>query len=238
MAEAERARWSWASAAVLVLVAAGIAASVIVVRHYGGGNFWPGLVTGFIGTLVAFVLALTWEREQERRQVAKGEADLKERRTTEVRRRLATVRAELEKNAESLEQLEVDPDSIEVSGFVYLHHQLLDGGWTANAPRLSELLADYELVADLAAFYGRIEELRWRLRYRSELVSKALDKMTAPLVDELRAEVAGLLEGVARQIEQPSVQPLGLLHTSTLAATSTATATIETKVIRGNKSER
>ena len=44
-----------------------------------------------------------------------------------------------------------------------VNSELLEGAWAANAPRLSEILSDHELVGDLAATYGRIEELRWRL---------------------------------------------------------------------------
>ena len=57
--------------------------------------------------------------------------------------------------------------------------------------------------------------------------------MTAPLVDMLRIEVDDLFERVTRQIEQPNVQPLGLVHTSAVGATVGTTATIEKKVIRG-----
>jgi hypothetical protein len=57
--------------------------------------------------------------------------------------------------------------------------------------------------------------------------------MTASLVEELQPEVDDLLERVARQIDEPSVQPLGLAHTATLSATVTTTATLEPKVIRG-----
>jgi len=221
----------------LLLGAFGVAALVaivVVIVVYGSGSLIPGLVGGFAASLLAFVLALTWERDQELRRLSLSTEKEQARRTTEVRRRLASVRAELERNSESLRDLEIDPRSIEVPDFLYVNPQLLEGAWTANAPRLSELLADYELVADLASTYGRLEELRWRLRYRTEARTKALDKMTAPLVEELREEVADLVERVRTQIEQPSVQPLGLLHVKTggLAAGVTTSATIETKAIR------
>jgi hypothetical protein len=250
MPGAERARWSWALAMVLVLVAAGIAASVVVVRHYGGGNYWPGLVTGMIGTLVAFVLALSWEREREERRLAQDAVELQQRRVTEVRRRLEPVRAELRVNAGSLEVIAgalggsepVTTASLNVSQppgvpFSFVHPQLLEGAWAASVSRLSELVADYELIADLATAYGRIEELRWRLRYRTEHRSSWLDEMTVPLVDELRAEVADLLDRVGRQIEQPSVQPLGLVHTATVGTAVESEVALKTKVIRGNKPE-
>jgi hypothetical protein len=207
-------------------------------------------VTGFLGTLVAFVLALTWERERERRRLARDAAEFQQRRETEVRRRLQPVRAELDTNAESLRILAdafgiPGPSGVEPAGvsrpegvdFSFRNPELLEGAWTASASRLSELVAEYELVADLATAYGRIEELRWRLRYRTEHRSTWLDTMTASLVSELQLDVTDLLERVARQIEQPSVQPLGLAHTATLGAAVESTASLETRVIRGNRSE-
>jgi hypothetical protein len=58
----------------------------------------------------------------------------------------------------------------------------------------------------------RIEELRWRVRYRTEHESPKLDPINANLVSQLDSEVAGLLERVADEIENPSVQPLGLVQ--------------------------
>jgi hypothetical protein len=122
---------------------------------------------------------------------------------------------------------------------VPVNPQLLEGAWTANAPRLSELVADYGLIADLATAYGRIEELRWRLRFRTEHMSTLLDDMTKPLVDELRDEVDRLLERLLLQIAQPMVQPLGLVHvkSGSLVAGVTTSATIDTKVIRQAESQ-
>jgi hypothetical protein len=183
-----------------------------VIALYGWINFLPGLVVGFGASLTAFVLALSWERDQDLRRQTRGAEAVEARHSSEVRRRLMSVRAELGANQHSLNVLHLDPESTEVSRFAHWHPQLLEGAWTANAPRLSELLADYELVGDLAITYGRIEELRWRLRARSEMRTQELDKMTAPLVEEVRTKVADLISRVGAQIEQPAVQPLGLLH--------------------------
>jgi len=48
----------------------------------------------------------------------------------------------------------------------------------------------------LATTYGRLEELRWRLRHRLELDTIVMDAMTGPPVGELRKEVADLRERV------------------------------------------
>lgn len=157
--------------AIAVIVAALCLAVGYVWGRYGGATFLPGLVATLAGTLVAFVLALAWDRERDRRQYVKEESDLNEQRTTEVRRRFAPVLAELKKNKKSIDGLVDEYKSLPIrhEGRVpMLNPPLLEGAWVANASRLSELVADYELVSDLATTYGKIEELRWRLRLRSE----------------------------------------------------------------------
>ena len=70
-----------------------------------------------------------------------------------------------------------------------INPQLLDRAWLANSERLGDLLADYELMSDLAFFYGRLEELRWRIRYRTEAGgATVMDGMTRSLVEELKPE--------------------------------------------------
>jgi len=101
---------------------------------------------------------------------------------------------------------------------------------------LSELVADYGLIGDLATTYGRIEELRWRLRHRSENMTKDLDPMTAPLIAELRGEVDDLLERVAAQIDHPERPgPWTHPHQEGLTRRVGVTASIETEVIRGGQ---
>lgn len=72
-----------------------LVAVVLIVKGYGGASFWPGLVAGFLGTLVAFVLALAWERERASAEVARQARELYEQRETETKRRLEPVRGEL-----------------------------------------------------------------------------------------------------------------------------------------------
>jgi hypothetical protein len=165
----------------LSLAVIGVIASAFVVWGYGCASFWPGLIAGFLGTLFAFLLALAWDREQARQRLERETTELETRRVTEARRRFAVVQAELRKNEKSLEALDGafqrKPGSAEEFRYRFapVNPQLLEGAWTASAPRLSELVADYELIADLATVYGRIEELRWRLRFRTEHTSALLD---------------------------------------------------------------
>ncbi len=234
----------WLLGAAVAVVALSVG-TWLVVDRYGGGSFFPGLIAGFLGTFLAFVLALGEAGARERRRAERDAGEIEERRATEVRRRFEPVRAELAKNAKSLHDLvgafQRGPATFEELryGFAPLNPQLFEGAWTANAPRLSELVADYELIAALATAYGRTEELRWRLRFRTEHMSTLLDDMTEPLVDELRDEVDHLLERVALQIDQPTVQPLGLVHVKTgqLVAGVRTSATIDTKVIRQAESQ-
>ena len=120
-------------------------------------------------------------------------------------------------------------------GVQMFHPQLLEGAWAANAPRLSELVADYELISDLAVTYGRIEELRWRLRYRSENLGARdlIDGMTLPLVVELDSEITNLVQRVEKQIQSPAAQPLGLAHFGKIESTLTMTSTLEAALIPG-----
>jgi len=207
------------SALIVVAIAAFGVGGAVTTIAYGSRDLFPGLVANFGASLGAFMLALAWERDRERRQAESAAAEVDTRRVTEVRRRLAPVRAELEKNAESLIVLahyfEAQDDE-----FLIFQPQLLEGGWIANAPRLSELVADYGLISDLATTYGRLEELRRRLRYRTEHLSTALDAMAAALVADLDSEIADLIERVREQIDRPDVVTHGLVHvrTGTLGA--------------------
>jgi hypothetical protein len=217
-------------------VAALIGAAVVIAR-YGLDSFLPGLVVDFGASLAAFLLALTWERDQELQRLERGAAEVEARNETEVRRRLTSVHAELEVNQRSLMELQLDPEPTAGRSFTFLDTELLEGAWTANAPQLSELLADFDLVGDLAITYGRLEELRWRLRARSELRTLDLDPMTAPLVDELRVEVADLLKRIDAQIEQPTVQPFGLLRPRGLGGTISHAGSLPTRNVRGSRAD-
>ena len=79
-----------------------------------------------------------------------------------------------------------------------------------------------------------LEELRWRLRYRTEHHSVLLDGMTAPLVTQLRGEVEDLLKRVRRQISGPTVQTIGVAVETNLAGSITPRGGLSLKKIRGD----
>lgn len=233
-------RGSTATWLILLAALVAVGSSIWAGEEYGGAALLPGLIGNFGASLLAFMLALSWERSRERKQAAtdaersrhedeKTASDLQARRATEVRRRLEPIREELRRNRASLDDLSTglaDDPNIRV-----LHPELLDGAWSSNAPRLSELVADYDFIADLSSTFGRIEELRWRLRQRTATIAvmagsdvargleQALRNMTRPLVTELLEEVDDLLKRVGAQIDDPQVQPLGLLHTDSATGT-------------------
>lgn len=211
-----------------------VAAGLVIASSYGVEDLLVQLVAGFAASLLAFMLALTWERDREQKQRDRDREDeerrverereeaerrleqdveeQKQRLETEIRRRFTPVEKELETNHGSLEFLR---DSLPKSGgssFYVLHPQILWSAWDANAPRLSHLVADYDLISKLATTYGRLEELRWRLRFRSEHNTNSIDAMTMPLVQELIEETAALRDRVEKEIESPTIQPYGLRH--------------------------
>jgi hypothetical protein len=71
-------------------------------------------------------------------------------------------------------------------------------------------LADYELVADLSAFYGQIDELRWRLRNRAETGTSAAESWTPripALAQSMQNALPELLMRVRQQEDMPAVEP-------------------------------
>jgi hypothetical protein len=86
---------------------------------------------------------------------------------------------------------------------------LRDASWLASGPALSAIVSNYEIVADLSTFYGHLDELRWRLRYRLELSTpderNYFDGLIEELIGEMKSEVADLLPRVEAETESPHV---------------------------------
>jgi hypothetical protein len=141
------------------------------------------------------------ERAREKRQAEESAKRIADDQAVEVSKRLKTVREELKANRKSIQEA----DAPLRLGSKAVNPQLLDGAWTASAPSLAELLADYELTAEIARVYGRIEELRWRLRTRTETRVNTLDDLTIALVVELGPEVDALLQRITAEIPSPTV---------------------------------
>jgi hypothetical protein len=210
----------------LVAVAVGVllfeALTGYVLDQYGGEQYWPGLATGFGASLAAFVLALEWERFRDKAAVERDAEEANAARQTEARKRLLALEKELRRNRVSIEllkkRLPAGRRAITVTDF--LHPELLDAAWGSSGERLGDLLAEYDLVADLAAFYGRLEELGGesgigRIRHRTASRSSYIDTMAQALA-EMLDEVDGLIDRVQTQAANPEVRTLGVQHVKSL----------------------
>jgi hypothetical protein len=91
----------------LVLIAG---LSVWLVLAYGLEEYAVQLVPGFAAALLAFVIALAWERDREARQAVEGAKRVTEEQVVEVSRRLRTVREELKVNRKSFQDAEQTPE--------------------------------------------------------------------------------------------------------------------------------
>jgi hypothetical protein len=204
--------WPWA----LLVVGIGVAVSTpfVVAGSYGADLTWPALATSFSSTCLAFLVALAWDRRQRsvadrnehaaelRRQDAERRA-AHERRKVEATRRLAAIAIELERIEASLRRTVAEQHR-----YKYFFPDLPTGSWNASSEPLGLIIADYGLIADLSTFYGQVEEMRWRLRFKAS--AGVDDAEVSPLVDGLArallADVVELRDAVAKQRERPEVE--------------------------------
>jgi hypothetical protein len=222
---------------VLLLIGLGVAVALpfAASAHYGGASTWPGLITGFSATCLAFLVALAWDRRQRtiadrrelegerRRQLAEASAELNHR-TTEARRRFSAVALELERIQQSLERARDEQQH-----YKYFFPDLPSGSWRAAGAPLGLIISDYGLMADLATFYGRVAELQWRLRFKAEPSTDTddLNPIIDGLVRTMLEDVADLLPKVRRQVRDPDVEPvLGQTVGGTVVARRPFTAAI------------
>ena len=72
------------------------------------------------------------------------------------------------------------------------------------------IVSDYELMADLATFYGHVEELRWRLRFKADAAvdEEAVNPIITTFVSQMADAVDVLLEQVREQIVNPQVEQI------------------------------
>lgn len=212
-----------------------IAFPLIVWPIYGGPLLWPGLVGNFTASLFAFLCALAWDRREKQRERADEEADYARRAEEAWERELAERRSEARRRFSLLQELRVDAKSFQdASGSLHnriVLPQLLDGSWAASVSALGAIASDYELVANLSTFYGRVRELQWRLRHRLEITNaeekRVFDNMTEPLIAELVEEVAGLIPRVEAEATTPSVIEVPFIPSRTVVYAPPAIAHAE-----------
>ena len=196
-------------------LAVAIVAPIISAHYWGNELMWSLVIAGYSGAALAFTVALFWDRhsrlqdevrqnDAERRRVAERLQQEQERRVVEARRRFGALELELQRLQASIERTKR-----EQAQYKHFFPDLPTGSWAAASGPLGVIVADYELMADLATFYGHVEELRWRLRYKAEAATDEADSIN-PLIDMFVGQMADavtvLLEQVQEQIRNPTVE--------------------------------
>lgn len=208
---------AWPLGLLLVGLAVAVTTPFLAWRWWYDGNAtWPSLISNFSATFFAFVLALAWDRRQRgladakesaaelRRGETEAEAE-QARRTLEARRRFSAIALELARLEASIGRTVK-----EQSGYKCFFPDLPSGSWQAGSGPLGLIIADYGLMADLATFYGHVDELRWRLRFKAQpgLDDAAVSPIIDALARQMLPDVEDLLRQVRAQVTRPDVEPV------------------------------
>jgi hypothetical protein len=198
----------------LLSLAAAVAAPLIGAAIYNPDEIWTLELCGYSGAALAFLTALAWDRhsrlQEEARQAAaerkRNETRLEQeqlRREIEAKRRFGALELELLRLKSSIERTQREQQS-----FKHFFPDLPTGSWQAASGPLGMIVSDYELMADLSTFYGHVDELRWRLRFKAQADTD--DAVVNPMIDTLVAQMAdavdSLLDQVRTQIQRPQVE--------------------------------
>jgi hypothetical protein len=200
---------------VLSLVAA-ILAPFVGAHYYTGEIMWPLVIGGYSSAALAFTTALFWDRhsrlkdevrqnEAERRRSLERLRQEQERRVVEAKRRFGALELELQRLKASIERTQR-----EQANYKHFFPDLPAGSWAAASGPLGVIVSDYELMADLATFYGHVEELRWRLRFKADAAvdEHLVNPIIAAFVSQMADAVDVLLEQVREQIANPQVEQI------------------------------
>jgi len=200
---------------VAALVAA-VVAPIVGAHYYTGEIMWPLVIGGYSGAALAFTTALFWDRhsrlrdevrqsEAERRRAADRLRQEQERRVVEAKRRFGALELELERLKAS-----IDRAKREQHNYKHFFPDLPTGSWAAASGPLGLIVSNYELMADLSTFYGHVEELRWRLRFKADAATD--EKIVNPIIDTFVAQMSDavntLLEQVREQVQNPHVEQI------------------------------
>jgi hypothetical protein len=199
-----------------VSLAAAVAAPIVAAQFWDSTLVWTTVIGAYSGAALAFTTALFWDRhsrlqddlrnvEVERQRTAERLRAEQERREVEARRRFGAILVELERLKSS-----IDRTKREQHTYKHFFPDLPTGSWTAASGPLGSIVSNYELMADLTTFYGHVEELRWRLRFKAEPDTD--EKLVNPLIDTFVSQMAEavdvLLEQVREQTEHPHVEQI------------------------------
>ena len=204
----------WPFGLIILVLVVSVVAPILTAMFYGGNATWTGMATGFSATALAFLIALAWDRRQraaaelaeaeaEQRRVAAAQTAEQERRETEARRRFSAIALELERLQGSLTRTVEEQHR-----YAYFFPDLPSGSWRAAGAPLGMIISNYGLMADLSTFYGHVEELQWRLRFKAQpdVDQSAISPIIDALARQMLNDVAVLLAHVRRQISQPDVR--------------------------------
>ncbi len=202
--------------ALVVSLVAAVVLPIVGAHYYTGEIMWPLVIGGYSGAALAFTTALFWDRhsrlqdevrqsEAERRRAAERLQAEQDRRVVEAKRRFGALELELERLKASIERTKR-----EQADYKHFFPDLPTGSWSAASGPLGLIVSDYELMADLATFYGHVEELRWRLRFKADasIDEKVVNPIIATFVNQMSDAVDDLLEQVAEQIRNPTVEQI------------------------------
>jgi hypothetical protein len=200
----------------LASLVAAVVAPIIGAHYYTGEIMWPLVIGGYAGAALAFTTALFWDRhsrlqdevrqaEAERRRAAERLRLEQERRVVEAKRRFGALELELERLKAS-----IDRTKREQHNYKHFFPDLPTGSWAAASGPLGLIVSNYELMADLSTFYGHVEELRWRLRFKAD---PATDEVIVnPIIDTFVSQMADavdmLLEQIREQVQNPHVEQI------------------------------
>jgi len=199
-------------------LAAAVAAPLIALNAWPEERnvVWQLELCGYSGAALAFLTALAWDRhsrlqeegrqaEAERRRTTQRLEQEQERRTIEARRRFGALELELLRLKTSIDRTKREQHS-----YKHFFPDLPTGSWLAASGPLGVIVADYELMADLSTFYGHVEELRWRLRFKaqSDTDESQINSMIDTLVSQMAEAVDVLLEQVREQVARPTVEQI------------------------------
>jgi hypothetical protein len=207
----------------LLTLTAAIAAPIIGSRIYTGEVIWPLVIGGFSASCLAFLAALAWDRHQ-RAELEYRETDAEQRhietaaeKEAETRRleacyRFSAIVLELERLQESLTRT-----SYEQRRFKHFFPDLPVGSFSSASVALGMIISNYGLLADLATFYGQVEELRWRLRHKA--LASTDEATMNPLIDSLASDLAltadSLIIRVREQVDAPDIERVPMTETET-----------------------
>ena len=128
-----------------------------------------------------------------------------DQRVVEAKRRFGALELELERLKASIERTKREQHN-----YKHFFPDLPTGSWAAASGPLGVIVSDYELMADLATFYGHVEELRWRLRFKADAAidEDLIHPIIATFVNQMEEAVNALLEQVREQIQSPQVEQI------------------------------